>query len=317
MNTLLKTLLSAGVAAALTGCLHGTPSEERPEKDEINNSDPEKEDYRPGVVIDKKDVYMGPVTPGVPPLDKEIADQLALQKTAIDEGYVGVIPNQAAGYNSCPEANRVMVYMDDEDGGSSSSATVNQSGWTLPWGLNDGNSDNTRMYFCKVNGGSLAPLQGGAENDYAVLRLGDACPAGSYDFTIHIDNEDHSNRNANSGNVYPMTKNNNDGSTRWPMCFFPAGTANAKPSLAAVTSQYFDGSTYTLSDYAVFARGTTNYFGQKGVVRVDEEDEWFTDRIHKFIWTNSAVTTDYQNRIKEIFYLPNATFMYFRWAKRP
>ncbi|GEN10013.1 hypothetical protein MFU01_50500 [Myxococcus fulvus] len=102
------------------------------------------------------------------------------------EKFVGVIPEA----QTCPQqSDLLVVHMDDEDGKSASTSR----GW-----LGGITSDrNTTLRFCRVDAAKFKPLSKDSirQNHYAVLMLGDTCPAGSYRFSRYFDNEDKSNAN--------------------------------------------------------------------------------------------------------------------------
>ena len=94
---------------------------------------------------------------------------------------VGVL----AHVDRCGSAENVAILLDDENDGNQSSS----SGWT---GISSTEPRGTLLRFCRADGERFRPARQG----YAVLKLGQACPSGSYDVTRVFDNEDQSTRNA-------------------------------------------------------------------------------------------------------------------------
>lgn len=134
---------------------------------------------------------------------------------------VGVIPG--AG-EVCPAgSDEVIIRMDDEDTGNTSS----RNGWVGKTNANEGQA-NTRLYFCRVDGTLFRPFStiadlGNMRDDYAVLKLGTACPPGSVQFSRFFDNEDTSNTNFFAGNIAPNVSAAN---TRLFFCAFRAAQLN-------------------------------------------------------------------------------------------
>jgi hypothetical protein len=106
----------------------------------------------------------------------------------------GVIPNNA----SCPSGiSRVEIYHDDEDNRN------NNHHWGWLGGIFQ--DRNTLFRFCNVAGNNFRSLiPRGAQYNYAVLRLGLFCPAGTaYATWRYFDNEDWNNQNRTSGSLFP------------------------------------------------------------------------------------------------------------------
>ncbi len=99
---------------------------------------------------------------------------------------VGVIPDSL---QACPAEKRVTVYLDNEDDPGSGGGNK-RDGWNGAI-----RSDrNTRLEFCRADGtkfGRHQPpnVQTSARTDYAVLKLGTTCPAGSQEFVREFDDE--------------------------------------------------------------------------------------------------------------------------------
>lgn len=159
---------------------------------------------------------------------------------------VGVIPE-----TSCPsDVEKVTIYMDDED-------TTNgndHDGWI---GATQSGS-NTKFTFCRVPGSSFKPLN--TAEPYAVLKLGTTCPAGSETFSRTFDNEDTSNDNSYTGNIYPSTSTKSPSKTTLAFCLF-RGSSGAMSSFADFGFRY-----------GVLSRqGFSKSLGE-GWVHTDDED---------------------------------------------
>ncbi|HET6706804.1 hypothetical protein [Amycolatopsis sp.] len=125
---------------------------------------------------------------------------------------VGVIPAS----RSCPVGTEaIVIRMDDED-----SNNENARGGFI--GAVSSTS-NTEMFYCRVNGTAFrGVVQSGSFRPYAVLKLGANCPNGSQEFSRRFDNEDDSNNNSFSGNIFP---NVSDSNTLLRFCLFAPGVA--------------------------------------------------------------------------------------------
>lgn len=159
---------------------------------------------------------------------------------------VGVIPETA-----CPsDVEKVTIYMDDEDTTNGN----NRSGWigaTL-------SGSNTKFTFCRVPGNLFKPLD--TAEPYAVLKLGSTCPAGSETFSRTFDNEDTSNDNSYTGNIYPSTSTTSPSKTTVAFCLFrgSAGAMSIFPSLGF--------------RYGILSRqGLSKSYGE-GWIYTDDED---------------------------------------------
>ncbi|MFJ7214083.1 hypothetical protein [Amycolatopsis sp. NPDC098790] len=125
---------------------------------------------------------------------------------------VGVIPSG----RSCPVGTEaIVIRMDDEDSGNANS----RGGFIGAVS----STSNTEMFFCRVNGTAFrGVVQSGSFRPYAVLKLGANCPNGSQEFSRRFDNEDDSNNNSFSGNIFP---NVSDSNTLLRFCLFAPGVA--------------------------------------------------------------------------------------------
>ncbi|MFB9688017.1 hypothetical protein [Amycolatopsis plumensis] len=134
---------------------------------------------------------------------------------------VGVIPAS----RSCPAGTEaVVIRMDDEDSGNTNS----RGGFIGAVS----STSTTEFFFCRVNGTAFrGVVQSGSFRPYAVLKLGANCPNGSQEFSRRFDNEDDSNRNSFSGNIFPNSSdsNNNQYSA-------PAGISSIAQSMVSAGS---------------------------------------------------------------------------------
>jgi hypothetical protein len=134
---------------------------------------------------------------------------------------IGVIP----GPEGCPSGiETIQIHMDDEDHKNESS----YSGWI---GAIVSNRD-TDFVFCRVDGSQFKSLKslGGQSprpitsheinNTYAVLKLGDHCPDGSYMFSYYFDNEDQNNGNSKSPPDVDISPNISGSDTILYFCHF-------------------------------------------------------------------------------------------------
>jgi hypothetical protein len=140
--------------------------------------------------------------------------------------------------SSCPDGQGGFL-IDDENTGNISQARV-KFGWmwlgdfwtafntpyTRPRGLYPFGI-GTRLDVCGQKLARLPVLRG----DYAVLRLSATCPAGSFAFRRHSDNEDTNDQNSNSGPsiVGPsvQTRTPTHGWTDMEFCFVPGDGSSA------------------------------------------------------------------------------------------
>lgn len=209
---------------------------------------------KPGVIKAETDIK-----PGAKKLETE--DLPALAPLDIDESKmagsnfdVGVIAGTASIPPGVVKAE-IRIYMDDEDSGNAN----NHWGWLGAIQQNR----NTTFRFWKVDGRNFKPFSKPANYDirsiYAVLKLGDYCPSGSFEISRYFDNEDDSNNNSNSGNISPNYQNKN---TRLRFCVFLSGyeTMNQFPDVAKGRP------------YGVFAPSDFSKALEIGFMHTDDED---------------------------------------------
>ncbi|MEZ4707831.1 MAG: cohesin domain-containing protein [Caldilineaceae bacterium] len=174
---------------------------------------------------------------------------------------IGVIPGPegcARGYDT------VEIYMDDEDDDNKNGL----SGWTGAIQQDR----NTLWVFCRVDGSEFFPwgsddFDSVFENNYAVLKLSDACPNGSLDFARYFDNED--TRNKNVVTRSPVWPNEWVSNVRLHFCVFfgdyygtydgPNGLMTSFPELPF--------------EYGVFAPLGLAASMENGVIHTDDEDD--------------------------------------------
>jgi hypothetical protein len=212
---------------------------------------------------------------------------------------VGII--REAG-TTCPAGNEtVSILTDDED--TSTNANT-RSGWL---GANV-SSTNTRFNLCKVDGNKFKPLSNYDEIQwhYALLKLGETCPLGSTEFGKKTDNEDTTNSNSNTGNIWPNSQNTDV--TNFRFCLFRNATP-ASPGVPGVpTMSAFPDIGIA---YGVFAGSSfsTNFALSKGYLRTDDEN---TDNSNAYyIPTGAPANTQlYATQI-----ISDGSNTYFRMAK--
>lgn len=189
---------------------------------------------------------------------------------------VGIIPASSGG---CPIGSElVTLSTDDEDDKNISQV----SGWT---GAISRYSTGTTMSFCRVDG---TVFQQHTSRDYAVLKLGSSCPAGSMTFIRTFDNEHNNNNNWTSGNITPNQSLTN--TTKLYFCFFPSGGAMS-------TFPNFQ------TAYGVFAAPWTGWLDTGGVFTDDEEG---TNNADSTTWVGTVSTVDLNKFTKIIYGTPNA-----------
>jgi hypothetical protein len=173
---------------------------------------------------------------------------------------VGVIP--AVGFGCPAGSDEIRIRMDDEDDGNGNS----QGGW-IGKTRSDGQSSNTLFVFCKVNGDLFRPLSDEANafdmgDDYAVLKLGTTCPAGSQEFWRRFDNEDDGNANYKIGVINPNTSDRYG--TKLFFCLF----RYASSGVSTMASFPILGPQYGVFAPDAFTRGIMS-----GYIRTDDEDD--------------------------------------------
>ena len=137
----------------------------------------------------------------------------------------------------CPEGSG-FIAMDDEDTDNYTQSYIKSGYTTSTWNAFTGQygiwkpGNETRIDFCRDTRSSLPSVK----NDYAVLRLGSACPAGGIPFARISDNEDYNNGNSNStgitvGGTISPSRQQTDAvySTRAEYCFVPGNGSSTTP----------------------------------------------------------------------------------------
>lgn len=165
--------------------------------------------------------------------------------------YVGVI----AGVHGCPTGSDLVTFFtDDEDKNNANG----NSGWV--GGIIQ--NKNTLFKFCRVDGSKFStPI----DAPYAVLQLGQTCPAGSYSFSRYFDNEDYKNINSynpsDSGQNWMRVLNSD---AQFYFCVFSnnvntfVGSPGSFPNLGV--------------EYGVFAPSGLYGILEAGALRTDDED---------------------------------------------
>jgi len=196
-------------------------------------------------------------------VDSDSPELASIASSALTSGVfdVGVIPDFGL---SCPAgSDEIVIRMDDEDDGNASTRT----GFVGKTNAGE-TSTATRFYFCKVDGTLFKPFSTAANaaeqrDDYAVLKLGTTCPAGTQEFSRHFDNEDSDNRNFATGVISPNVVNQD---TTLNFCLFRyaatgVATMSAFPNLGS-------GFRYGVFGPSDFNRGALAF----GTIRSDDED---------------------------------------------
>jgi hypothetical protein len=211
-----------------------------------------------------------PTDTPVDALDKERleeASELGLAESDITSNAgvfdVGVIPDSGVG---CPaNSEEIVIRMDDEDTANVSSL----NGFVGKTNFQETGS-GTRFYFCKVKGEAFRPFStsinaSNQRDDYAVLKLGTACPTGSEEFSRYFDNEDTNNQNFFIGDITPNLSIFEN--TTLFFCLFRfassgVGTISSFPSFGA-------GFRYGVFGPSDFNRGALAI----GTIKTDDEDD--------------------------------------------
>lgn len=181
---------------------------------------------------------------------------------------VGVIPADAS---ACPPENRIQIHMDDEDDDNRNAS----SGWIGA----TRSGRNTTFHFCRVDGSVFGPLRRSSpkSSSYAVLKLGDDCPAGSTEFVRYFDNEDDGNENGWRSEKGIEPNRSNHRGTRLHFCLF-VGEEDV-PAMAAFPEVGFP--------YGVFAGPSFDpgsvVEGMRGWLETDDEDD---DNRNRFLMGN-------------------------------
>jgi hypothetical protein len=223
--------------------------------------------------------------------DEDVASAAASIDQVAKVGWISL-----NGSSSCEGFYGFLI--DDENTGNISQARV-KSGWqwpgdfwtafnkpyTRPYGLYPFGI-GTRLDVCPQKVTRLPVLRG----DYAVLRLSALCPAGSFAFSRHSDNEDINDQNSNSGSVLApsaQTRTPTHGWTDLEFCFVPGdgnpGNTTAPPWRAL--------------DVGAFTNAWVEYPGCNDYHWVLQDDE---NNANQNGYTFPAETLPFQQRITSI-----------------
>ncbi|HWO20117.1 MAG TPA: hypothetical protein VNO30_15125 [Kofleriaceae bacterium] len=172
---------------------------------------------------------------------------------------VGIVPE--VGYGCPAGSDEIRIRMDDEDDGNGNL----RSGW-IGKTRSDGQSANTLLVFCRVDGDRFRPLSTSSSasnmrDDYAVLKLGTTCPSGSQEIWRRFDNEDDGNGNYAIGVISPNVSDSYG--TKLYFCLF----RYASPGVSIMTTFPDLGLRYGVFAPSDFSRGLA-----LGYVRTDDED---------------------------------------------
>jgi len=189
-------------------------------------------------------------SPNLSPIDIQgVAEVYPPPRLGIND--VGVIPNK---WTDCPNGKLIDIFMDNEDSDNNN----HNSGWL--GAITQGR--NTHFRFCRVDGkvfGNLRQPQTGTGN-YAVLRLGESCPTGSFEFRRYIDNQDATspifskgaiNVDWMSGETGPTStgRNQSEGTgIEMFFCFFK--TNRSQKTLLSLPNLGFDYGVFAANDFS-------------------------------------------------------------------
>jgi hypothetical protein len=193
---------------------------------------------------------------------------------------VGVLANGA-----CP--NPVTIYMDDEDSSNNSSL----SGW------HGATSSQTRFQFCRVDGSAFRGTGWCNSGQYAVLKLGTACPNGSVELSRYFDNEDSGNNNSSSGDIAPSTQGGS--ATNLRLCAFtryPLAKCTADSPVVEFPHVGFS--------YGVFADPAVYGALETGRIYTDDEDSGNNNA-----WNLSQLQSWQVTAIQEFLYGGSNTYL--------
>jgi hypothetical protein len=173
------------------------------------------------------------------------------------------------GTGVCSDTEPITIYMDDEDGSNKSES----NGW-----IGASHVDrNTTLEFCREDGTSFGKLAASSSNprsaDYAVLKLGDSCPAGSVEITRYLDNEDRNNENFIMGDAYPNRQNFDD----FNIGFFKPGYSETELHMCLFRPENPGGVTLSslpVLSYTYGVAAASDFVGavSTGVIQTDDED---------------------------------------------
>ena len=169
-------------------------------------------------------------------------------------------------------SEEVIIDLDVED--SHNKTGVVDGDDNLPSGIHLGG--HAIFTYCVLNKSSLPRIA----YDYVVLRLGDSCPAGSFQFARHHDTEDSNNKNDHTGNIGPnVVEKKKDATLEY--CFVPRDSSSSK-------KYPFDNKAY-----GVFANPDSKIL-PKSIIhsefKIDDEDE------HATVWEHVCDTNPEPNK---------------------
>jgi hypothetical protein len=177
------------------------------------------------------------------------------------------------GTGVCSDTEPITIYMDDED----SSNKDGTSGW-----IGASHVDrNTTLEFCREDGARFGKLAASSANprsaDYAVLKLGDSCPAGSVEITRYFDNEDQNNENFIVGDAYPNRQNFDD----FNIGFFKPGYSETELHMCLFRPENSGGVTLNslpVLSYTYGVAAASDFVGAVSTGDIHTDDEDFQNR---------------------------------------
>jgi hypothetical protein len=207
-------------------------------------------------------------------VDEPVGEELALADEAVelDQSVQGLIgPNdvgviQPEGMN-CPNEH-IMLTLENEYTNNNWNEI---DGWI---GATEQPNSVTKWHFCRVDGRNFGRVRSNnSAHNYAVLKLGNTCPAGSVEFNRHFDNEDRPSgcppwplacgvgKPPTQGNYAPNHYNGNNLDMKF--CMF-----RASPTAGVTLPLAFLG-----MPYGVFATPDLPGALDSGYVHTDDEDD--------------------------------------------
>jgi len=170
----------------------------------------------------------------------------------------------------------------------------------------------TKFSMCRYDLAGQIPA---ARIDYAVFRIGNSCPPGSYPFARYIDNEDDDNSNALTESMASTSQDRNsnvpDGRTRLEFCFVPKN-ASSKTTFWFNGGGGFNG---VFAPTGVNPLVGTPYESQKGYCNysgwVITDDE---DNNNANSWDFYGMPQAYIDRIHAFMGITSETHMTFTWC---
>lgn len=218
--------------------------------------------------------------------NQESSGCIAFEEPSAKEKRIGVL--KADSTIVCEEEISITLDMEDDD----RDAGI-QEGFQNPPGIQILSGRVTFTYCVLLADGEAGAIPQ-VPYDYAVLRLDDDCPVGTYAFRRHHDTEDDNNKNSYEGEISPnLVKSNAD----LEYCFVPAD------SLSALEYPFDE-------TYGIFAAESSAVL-RHSKIKVDDED---SDNANSWKWYSAP--EEIQSRIENIVNGgSNTIYHVVRWVK--